>query len=110
MASQRRRSRRNGSCAASESSVRDRVTNVPDARAGGDEPVALQLAVGLEHRVGVDRQPGDDVLDRRELVPLAQQPEPQRLPHLLDHLQVRRDTGPAVQRELDHRNPIQLGT
>ena len=36
-----------------------------DARAGRDQPVALELAVGLEHRVGVDGQRGHDVLDRR---------------------------------------------
>ena len=63
----------------------------------------LQLPVGLEHGVRVDRQARHHVLDRRQLVALAQQAEPQRLPHLLDHLQVRRDAGAGVQVELDHR-------
>ena len=33
--------------------------------------LVLELAVGLEHGVGVDRQLADDVLDGRQLVPLA---------------------------------------
>ena len=75
----------------------------PDARAGGDEAVVLELAVGLEDRVGVDGEVRHDVLDRRQLVALAQEAEPQRLAYLLDDLQVGRDPGPGVQVELDHR-------
>ena len=33
-----------------------------------DQPLAVQLAVGLEHRVRVDRQAADDVLHRRQLI------------------------------------------
>jgi hypothetical protein len=51
-----------------------------------DQPVPLELAVGLEHRVGIDRETGDHVLDRGQLVTLVQQAEPQRLPDLLDEL------------------------
>ena len=97
-----RRSCRSGPCAASVVSVSVRGDERADARAGGDEPVVLELAIGLEHGVGVDGQLADDVLDRRELVALAQQAEPQRVPDLLDDLQVRREAGAAVEVELDH--------
>ena len=59
-------------------------------RAGRDQAVVLELAVGLEHGVRVDRQRADDLLDRRAAGPPRQQAQPQRLPHLLDQLQVRR--------------------
>ena len=75
-----------------------------DPRAGRHQSLVLQLPVGLEHRVRVDRQPGDHVLDLRQLVALAQQAKPQRLPHLMDQLPVRRDPGAGVQVELDHRD------
>jgi hypothetical protein len=39
-----------------------------------------------------------------------QQAQPQRVPHLVDQLQVRRDAGPAVQVELDHEASIYLDT
>ena len=81
-----------------------------DAGPGGDEAVALQLAVGLEHGVRVDRQARDDVLDGGQLVALDQQTEPQRPSYLLDDLEVRRDARPAVQRELDHQISIHLVT
>ena len=74
----------------------------PDPRPGGDEPVVLELPVGLQHRVGVDRQPRHDLLDRRELVALAQQAEPQRVPHLPHELQVRREAGARVEVEFNH--------
>jgi hypothetical protein len=48
--------------------------------------------------------------DRGRLVTHAQRAEPQRLPHLLDDLQIRRDARAAVQVELDHRSSIHLGT
>ena len=103
LASQRCRSWRSGPCAASDASVSVRVTNVPTPGPGGHQPVVLELPVGLEHRVRVDRQLRHDVLDRRQLVALAQQAEPQRLPHLLHELQVGETPGPAVQVELDQR-------
>ena len=55
---------------------------------GRDQPLVLQLPVRLEHGVRVDRQLADHLLDRRQLVALVQQAEPQRLPDLLDQLQV----------------------
>ena len=109
LASQRLRSRRSGSWAASDASVSDRVTNVPMPGPGRDETVALQLAVGLEHGVRVDRQPRHDVLDGRQLVALTQQPQPQPVPDLVHHLQVGRHTRSAVERELDHDDSIYLG-
>ena len=74
-----------------------------DSRPGGDEPVALQLAVGLEDGVRVDRQARHHVLDGGQLVALDQQAEAQGPPYLVDDLKVRRDPRAGVQRELDHR-------
>jgi hypothetical protein len=44
-----------------------------------------------------------DVLDRGQLVTLAQETQAQRVPHLPNDLQVRRDAGRGVQMEFDHR-------
>jgi hypothetical protein len=52
--------------------------------------------------LGVDRQLGHDLLDGRQLIALAQQPEPQRVADLLHDLLVGRDARAAVQVELDH--------
>ena len=78
---------------------------------GGDEralprPAAcqalvFQLAVRLNHRVGVDRQVARDLLDRRQPVPLAQVPKQQRLPHLVHDLQVGRDPEDPSSRNLN---------
>jgi hypothetical protein len=57
---------------------------------GRHQALLFQLAVGLEHRVRVDRQPGGHVLDLGQLVALVQQAQPQRVPDLVDQLQVRR--------------------
>ena len=48
----------------------------------------------------------DHVLDRRQLVALDQQPQPQRLADLLDQLHVGGDAGAAIQMELDHLRSI----
>ena len=72
---------------------------------GSDETVVLELAVRLEHRVRVDRQLRHDLLDGRQLIALAQQPEPQRLAHLADELLERRHARTQVQMELDHHVP-----
>ena len=82
----------------------------PDAGASRDEPVVLELAVRLEHGVGVDRQARHHLLDRRQLVALPQQAQPQRVAHLLDDLQVRRHAGAAIEMELDHGYTIYLGS
>ena len=53
---------------------------------------------------GLIARPRGHVLDLGQLVTHAQQAQPQRVPNLVDQLHVRRDTGPAVQVELDHRD------
>ena len=104
---QRCRSWRSGPCAAKRR-VRQRLRDErPEPGTGGDEPVVLELAVGLQDRVGVDREDRDHVLDRRELVALAQQAQPQRVPDLPHQLLVGREAGARVQVELNH-SPIVL--
>jgi hypothetical protein len=44
------------------------------------------------------------------LVTFVQQAQPQRVPDLVDQLQVRRDAGPAIQVELNHQASIYLDT
>ncbi len=63
----------------------------------------LELPVGLEHRVRVDGDAGDHVLDGGQLVALLEQPEAHGVPHLLDELHVGRDARAGVQMELNHR-------
>ncbi len=94
---------RSGPWAARVLSVSVRVTKVPTPWPRRHQPLVLELAVGLEHGVGVDGEVPHDVLDRRQLVALAEQAEPERAADLLDQLEVRRDPGPPVQVELDHR-------
>ena len=77
-------------------------TNVPCPRRPSDEALAVELAVGLEHGVRVDRQARDDLLDRRELVARMQDPEAQRLLDLLDDLEIGGDARASVEAELDH--------
>ena len=68
----------------------------------------LELAVRLEDGVRIDRHLADHVLDGRQLITLAQQPEVQGLAHLVDELAVRRHPGVGVDAELDH--PIHHST
>ena len=72
LANQRWRSMRSGPCAASDASLNGPGHERTDPRTGGHEPGVFELPVGLEHRVGVDRQASDHVLDGRELVALSQ--------------------------------------
>jgi hypothetical protein len=44
----------------------------------------------MEDRVRIDRQVGDDLLHRRQLIARPQDPQPNRVPDLLHELQVRR--------------------
>ena len=81
-----------------------------DARPGGDEAAALQLPVRLQHRVRVDRQPGDDLFHGGQLVSFAQQPQPERVPYLLDDLQVRREPRPRIERNSIVDTSITLGS
>ena len=67
-----------------------------------DEALALELAVGLRDGVRVDREIGDDLAHRRQLVADVDRPQPQRLLDLLHDLQVGGDTGARVEVELDH--------
>src|SRR5258708_3812285 len=67
------------------------------------KPLVLQLPVGLDDRVRVDRQVAGDVLDRRQAVTFPQVAQQQRLPHLVDELQVGRDAGGAVEPEPEHQ-------
>ncbi len=69
---------------------------------GAHQALTLEVPVGLEHRVRVDRQPGDDLLGRRQLVTWLEKPELQGLMDLLDQLQVGGDAGSRVELELDH--------
>ncbi len=79
-----------------------------DTGPGCDEASVLELAVGLEHGVGVDREPRHHVFDRGELITFGEQAEPERLPHLLDQLQVWRDARAPVQVKLDQRSSLHL--
>jgi hypothetical protein len=54
------------------------------------EAAVLELAVGLEDRVGVDRQGADCLLDRRQPVAFGEVTEPQGLLDLMDELEVGR--------------------
>jgi hypothetical protein len=58
------------------------------AGAGGDQPFAFQVAVGLEDGVGVDAELGDDLLGGGELVAGSQQPQPECPLDLVDELEV----------------------
>ena len=60
-----------------------------DPRPRRHEPGVFEFLVGLQHRVRIDRQALDDLLDRRELVALFEQAEPQGLAYLPDDLLVR---------------------
>jgi len=64
----------------------------------------LELAVGLEHGVRVDRQRGDDIFDPRKLVAAPQVPQPERLLDLVDELQVGRHARVRVEPEHQRRH------
>jgi hypothetical protein len=69
---------------------------------GLDQPFALQVPVGLEHRIGIDRGRRDHLAHGGELISHPQQAHPQRLPDLLDDLQVRRHHRMSVHPEAEH--------
>ena len=50
----------------------------PDTRTSSREPGVFELSIGLEDRIGVDRQASNHVLDRGKLIALPQQPQPER--------------------------------
>ena len=74
----------------------------PLARSGADQALALQIAVGLQHRVRVDGQFGDDLLGGRQLVTRLEHAQLQGLVDLLDQLEVGGDPRSGVELELDH--------
>ena len=72
----------------------------------GREALVLELAVGLQHRVGVDGQRGDHVPDLGKLVTRLQVAKPQRVLYLLHELQVGRHPRVRVKPELDRAVPF----
>ena len=64
--------------------------------------------VRLEDGVRIDRHLTDHVLDGRQLISLAQQPEVERLAHLVDELTVRRHPEWASMRNSITQPTIQL--
>ena len=61
----------------------------PGTRSAGDEALALELAIGLEHRVWVDGQVFDDLARSGEPIARAQDCIAHRVLHLLHELQIR---------------------
>ena len=108
LASHRCNSWRNGPWEASEVSLSVLVTKVPTP-GGRDHAVVLELPVGLEHGVGVDRQGRHHFFHRGQLVTLASRPT-EGPAHLLDDLQIGRHPRAGVQMELDHLTSIYLDT
>src|SRR6185503_7206841 len=53
--------------------------------------------------VRIDREVGHDLTHCRQLIADVEEAEAQRLLHLLDDLEVRSNTGPRIEVELDHR-------
>ena len=64
----------------------------PLAGTRAHEALPFEVPVGLKHRVGIDRQLGDHLLGRRQLVSWLEDAELQCLADLLDQLQVGGDT------------------
>jgi hypothetical protein len=74
--------------ACASGSVRGSVPTmkVPCPGPGLHQPLAFEVAVGLQHRVRVDRQLCDDLLRGRQLVTGFKEAELERLMDLLDEL------------------------
>jgi hypothetical protein len=66
-----------------------------------DQSVTLQVAVGLQHGVGVHGRRRDKFPHRRELVTHLQHAHPERLTDLLHDLQVRRRHRTVIDPEAD---------
>ena len=67
-----------------------------------DQILVLELAVRLQHGVGVDRDGLRDLAHGRQLVAGLEQPHPERLTDLFDELEVRGNVGTSSEPELDH--------
>lgn len=63
----------------------------------------LELGVGLEHRVEIDGQRADRLLDRRQPVSFGEVTEPEGLLDLVDELEVGRHAGTGLEPEPDRR-------
>ena len=66
------------------------------------QALEVELAVGLEDGVGIDREAADHLLDGRELIAGMQDPEPHGLLDLLHELEIGGDARAGVQAKLDH--------
>src|SRR5690606_9977949 len=64
-----------------------------------DEPFVLHLAVSLRHCIRVHDELACQLADPRQLIARGQRAELDRVPNLLDELQVERDTGLRVRLE-----------
>jgi hypothetical protein len=69
------------------------------------EALTLKVTVSLQNRVRVDRQLGNDLLRRRQLVARLQEAKTQGLMDLLDKLQIGSYTARCVELEFDHNPP-----
>src|SRR5579872_1015721 len=69
------------------------------------EPLQFEFAIGLQYRVGVNRQVAHGLLNRRELVSDLQHTQPQRPSDLLHQLPVGRLPGTTVQPKPYHSCP-----
>ena len=86
----RHEARRDGAARAARACSR-RTSRAPGARRRARRSRAV--AIGLRDRVRVDREIGDHLAHRRQLVTDVDRPEPERLLHLLDDLEVGCDAG-----------------
>ena len=100
--------RRSASWCSSDEAMSVLETNVPRPCVRLHETLVLELAVGLRDGVRVDRELGDDLAHRRQLVADIEQAQPQSLLHLLHDLQVHRQAGVLIQVEL-HRRESTVG-
>jgi hypothetical protein len=66
------------------------------------QALAFEISVGLQHRVRVDGQFGDDLLSGWQLVTRFEQAQLQGLMDLVDQLEVGGHSRSGVQLELDH--------
>src|SRR2546426_9783374 len=72
------------------------------SRPAANQPLVLQLAICLEHCVGIDDKLLDYISHGRQLVAYTEYAQAQSLLDLLHDLQVRRHPGVVIQMKLDH--------
>src|SRR4051812_23831339 len=76
----------------------------PRTGARVSEPLAFELAIGLQHRVRVDREVFDDLASRRELVTGTHDAVLDRMPDLLHELEIRRNAAARIETESHQRH------